>query len=110
MSGDFVDHSRTHCPQTPFPFPSKGGAEPNSDSVRPEKLGRVRKDASEVGKSPNSLCSNYAVLNGRNPGGVRDCVFLGHPQARDTTKDGQSESCVRDRINLTRIPGPTARG
>ena len=36
--------------------------------------------------------------------------FVGHPQARDTSQDGQYESCLREGVNLTPIPGRPARG
>ena len=62
-----------------FSFPSMGGAEPNSDLVKPEKNWGELKGVSHVGKCPNTRCSDYAVLNGRNPGGVRDCVFIIRP-------------------------------
>ena len=32
-------------------------------------------------------------------------LFVGHPQARETIKDGQYESAVRERVNLTPMPG-----
>ena len=31
--------------------------------------------------------------------------FIGHPPARETSQDGQYESGVRERVNLTPIPG-----
>ena len=35
-------------------------------------------------------------------------IFIGHPPARDTSQDGQYESGVRERVNLTPIPGRPA--
>ena len=31
---------------------------------------------SHIGKRPNTRCSHYAVPNGHNPAGVRDCAFI----------------------------------
>ena len=39
---------------------------------------------SHVGKCPNTRCSDYAVLNGHNPGGVRDCAFITGFTAEET--------------------------
>ena len=38
------------------------------------------------------------VIDGSNP-------LVGHPPARDTSQDGQYESDVRERVNLTPMPG-----
>ena len=46
-------------------------------------------------------------INGQ---GKFDSFFLGHPPARETSQDGQYESGVRERVNLTPIPGrPSGR-
>ena len=34
--------------------------------------------------------------------------FIGHPPARETSQDGQYESGVRERVNLTPMPGRPA--
>ena len=36
--------------------------------------------------------------------------FIGYPLTRDTTQDGKYESGVRERVNLTPMPGRPARG
>ena len=48
---------------------------PGRNRSKPENRGEF-KGVSYVGKCPNTLCSDYALLNGRSPGGVRDCVFI----------------------------------
>ena len=37
-----------------------------------------------------------------------NAYFLGHPPAMDTSQDGQYESGVRERVNLTPMPGRSA--
>ena len=37
-------------------------------------------------------------------------ILVGHPPARETSQDGQYESGVRERVNLTPMPGRPARG
>ena len=39
---------------------------------------------------------------------VLDFLFIGHPPARETSQDDQYEWGVRERVNLTPIPGRPA--
>ena len=75
VTKDFLKRSWIGFAQTPFLSLRMGGSEPNTDSAKPGDLGRVE-GICHAGKCPNSHYSDYAVLNGRNPGGVRDCVFI----------------------------------
>ena len=44
-------------------------------------------------KSTHCVCNEILV------------ALIGHQQARDTSQDGQQESGVRERVNLTPMPG-----
>ena len=73
----FMEHPRIHSPKHSFLFFRMGGPEPDFDSVKPEASGRAKqKGVGLVGKCPDSRCSDYAVENGLNPGGVHECVFI----------------------------------
>ena len=76
VSGDLLWSIPRHIARKRLSFFLRGaGPNPNSDSIKPENYGEFE-GVSYVGKCPNTLCSDYAVLNGCNPGGVRDCVFI----------------------------------
>ena len=59
-----------------------------------------------VGIGPEQSLEQYRKRPKKGLGLIPGSTMLvGHPQARDTIKDGHYESCVRERVNLTPMPG-----
>ena len=65
------------------------------DGSRGHRIERGSGGSRIFGKRPNLRCADCICVDGRNPGGVRNCAFIGHPPARDASQDGQYESGVR---------------
>ena len=69
--GAFPDALCPNASSLPFEWL---GPSPETNQLSQETRGELMV-ASHVHKWPNSPCSNFAVLNGRNSGGVLDCIY-----------------------------------